>query len=190
MVPEKAAVGQGGGRHRGDGAGQFRDVFPDQVDNGRAGARNVESGAVRGQFTRQGGGHFLGAEGGFRNAGEAETLQGGDQLPRLQVGVDRHPGRRQGGVDPFPGLKEEADAADVVPDAFRAGRANPYAAAAGDAALGDDIGPLVLHPDGLDRTLADAFVTVLAECLLGVDGEEALHDCPLIPDASRRPCGD
>ena len=106
------------------------------------------------------GGNFLRAGSGFSHPAEAEPAQGSDHLFRRQAVKFGNPGRRQGNVNVFARFDQVFCPCQVVARLFGFGRADPVTSTAGNAQVGHDLGAAVFDLDCLDRTAADAFVTV------------------------------
>ena len=116
------------------------------------------------------GAHGLGAMRRLRDAGEANFLQCGRKLTNrhaLEVGGEA---RGHGGIDPRARVQQLAQTRQVIADLLGVCGAHLHTFTTGHAGLGDDARLATDDADGLDGTMPNTLVAVLAFVFNGIDG--------------------
>ena len=156
-------------------------VLGDIVDNHGTGRGDPDALRLaaheRGDASRD----LLRAQGRLRDGVEAEALECVNQLRGADAGELRDERGREGDDHGAAALEQLLGGGQIVAYLLGAVGAGEHAVAADDAELGDDARAGVLHADGFDRTLANAFVAILALALPRVDGIKPLHSVDPVP---------
>ena len=119
--------------------------------------------------------NLLRAQRRFRHAGKAQFFQRANQLRRRHAGKFRDIRRRERNQHRLFPRQQLPRAGQIVADFFCAIRADLDAMAADDAQLRHHRRVAALDLDGFHRTIAHAFVAILALAFLREDGIQVVH---------------
>lgn len=170
LLLNQPPMGQGRRDHRGHEGGERGIIFDNQVvDGGAAGAQD--------------GGHLprveqllipqadlVGPQGRFLHLVEPQGFQRGDKAAPVFPAVDAYVGRGQAGHGAYAGVGQHAEhGGGVVDHGFGLLRADVDAPAAEDAAVLDDLHPVVYVADGLHGAVLEALIAVFTIGFLDAD---------------------